>query len=853
MTSSVARMTNADDWRDPGRLVAVFGATHGHTSFAPASLKKVLVRQKKRGDGNSSSPAPAVSSSTTSGKSFVNEEDGGDSPATSRHRQSQFMDRWAAHQAREMVTTIERQAQQAEISKLTTNSKPVAVRAASLLREASDSLPEPSNSSGAAVASSGARDVRSNVRASSLIQMWRELEAEAGLTPKHRTASGLSNSGSFSVDEPSGANSDGFDESDAFVDWNSETMTMTTTTASPAHSTSSSMNENEKSRVGSIVRMLSSGNDHEASNTVAADRWRRAGLSVMNPQLRLRGRGEMESFVGRTEQERRRELVAIADQQHVSRFAYRGRLQSMLKLRSLRRQVDVKEQMLTPTRRLELDKLHNKSTISFIRERFDQRGHQYSSSSRNPTVESSRNVQIQFPATTEPSNYTNITEENSNYPCPTNHFTPVSNRYQEITSSIHTQPEPDSPRLASEDLREGSHNSTDGSWDESNLWVSNMDWQRPADSLPSIEWNTEVVAEEIDSFPQQNVSSWDGEGSSSWRRWAVRRRPDCDDFFESFSNNVEIRELHQRRRVSTSLASDFCDKMNQLILSIIQQRAHQSFDENFEENNGDSPFWEQGYHNGEQGESVSSSLVPLQYYHTQHHPESWQSHAPFSSQPSQNTINMEVMQELKSDVAQIHGELNELRLMIESCMDWQTKLRESIKQDILDAIRQTVTSNTSHTHSFSKKSARRDTCRICCEMQVDSLLYSKICIPKNVKPYLHDHYPFDVEFVQDDADPIIDWWSAMEIDQPLLDEPGEPPRPSPIISDALESESQPEDMTITPLDSQRIRQARQAKEDKEEEPSVHSSSSTKDGGDDNDDGAGGEDTVVPSILPLHDL
>ncbi|WOL17557.1 hypothetical protein Cni_G26350 [Canna indica] len=47
--------------------------------------------------------------------------------------------------------------------------------------------------------------------------------------------------------------------------------------------------------------------------------------------------------------------------------------------------------------------------------------------------------------------------------------------------------------------------------------------------------------------------------------------------------------------------------------------------------------------------------------------------------------------------------------------------------------------------------------------------------------------PFDVEFVQDDADPIFDWWSAMESDQPLLDEPGEPPRPSPIISDALES------------------------------------------------------------------
>ncbi|WOL05705.1 hypothetical protein Cni_G14434 [Canna indica] len=139
--------------------------------------------------------------------------------------------------------------------------------------------------------------------------------------------------------------------------------------------------------------------------------------------------------------------------------------------------------------------------------------------------------------------------------------------------------------------------------------------------------------------------------------------------------------------------------------------------------------------------------------------------------------------------------------------------------------------------------------------------------------------PFDVEFVQGDADPIIDWWSAMESDQPLLDEPGD--RPSPIISNALGSESQPEDMAITSLDSQRIRQARrrsksdspssqskgkkkatpskakgkakEVEEDEEDEPFVHSSSSTEDGGDDDDDGAGGEDIVVPSTLPPDDL
>ncbi|WOL17322.1 hypothetical protein Cni_G26113 [Canna indica] len=135
---------------------------------------------------------------------------------------------------------------------------------------------------------------------------------------------------------------------------------------------------------------------------------------------------------------------------------------------------------------------------------------------------------------------------------------------------------------------------------------------------------------------------------------------------------------------------------------------------------------------------------------------------------------------------------------------------------------------------------------------------------------------FNVEFVQGDADPIIDWWSAMEIDPPLLDEPGEPPWSSPIIFDSVEFESQPEDtdnqslerdMTLAPLDSQRakgkgkgkrpidpLETIAKAKEDEEDEPSVHSSSSREYGGDDDDDdGAGGEDTVAPSTPAPTDL
>lgn len=46
------------------------------------------------------------------------------------------------------------------------------------------------------------------------------------------------------------------------------------------------------------------------------------------------------------------------------------------------------------------------------------------------------------------------------------------------------------------------------------------------------------------------------------------------------------------------------------------------------------------------------------------------------------------MHELRSEMARIHEEIQELRQMVESCMEWQGRLEQSIKQEILDAVHQ---------------------------------------------------------------------------------------------------------------------------------------------------------------------
>ncbi|RRT66916.1 hypothetical protein B296_00038757 [Ensete ventricosum] len=580
MASSVARIPSADEWHDPGRLAAaVFGAARGRTSFTPANLKKVLVRQQQSKDVPSSSSSS--STLTAAGDSVAGEEDGA-SRATARRRQSQIHHRWAVQQAREMVTTIDRHAHQAEISTLTTTSQPVSVRAASLLREASPS-PSECSAGSAAVSSSGAGagagDLPPNVRASSLIQMWRELEAEAGLTPKHRTACGGGNmenasAASFSADEPSGCNSDFSDESDAFVDWNSD-MTTTANT-----STSCSLNDNEKSRVGSIVKMLSSGhgarrfmatlnNENEPSgrdNPVATKKTERfrstVSSSVLSPR-RLRGRGEMENLVATMEKERRRELAALAEHQHVSRFPYGGRLQVKLRHRFF--------YLISALVILEFGKLELHPNVLLdrqnTRERFNNRGQHWGG--RKRALESSSSAHVQFPMDAEDTVYkssehvqfpmdaedTTVYKSSGHVQFPmdaegsAHTYSSDNNQYQEIV--IHPQiapPETNTSSYSRSDYLQEGIQSVDGSWDERNLWVTNLDWQRPGGSLPSNGWHGEAVAEELESYPQQNASNWISRPSDPWTGgWGASRKPAAyHDLFKNFSDNVEIRELLER-------------------------------------------------------------------------------------------------------------------------------------------------------------------------------------------------------------------------------------------------------------------------------------------------------------------
>ncbi|XP_074556150.1 uncharacterized protein LOC141811968 [Curcuma longa] len=588
MTSSVARMPVSGKWIEPVRVSG--SAALGRCSFNSSHLSKIVVPQRKTTDVHS----PSSSSSSSSSRS---EEEVG-SPG--------ILERWASLQARELARTLDRQAREDEISALATAAPPVSARAQSFLREASDS-------SSVGTAAVAAVDLPSSVRASSLIQMWRDLEADAGFSPKNRPENSSSNADNATP----AATSSSSDElsSDYSGDSDSDIAAM-----------NCSLLREKKGRVENIVRMLSAGNRTRAAASSMNSK------NKQSPRQKLEAMADktssdrqfIEDFVARMEQERRSELVALNEHRCVSQFQHQP-------IYGLTKHSTPKES----------DELHRRTAIAHPR--------------RKQFVEKKCSVQVEFPVDAEDSNY--------------GHF--------------------DSQFTAKRYDSESSYRNTNSSWDEGNLWMSNLDLQSMADLFPSNGSVGEVITEEGQSYSQQNVSRWIHQPSSSWRQLSVRRQPMCIGFFQKFADNVEIMELYERRRVSTSLDSDFCNKLNTVVLSLLDRQRECCFDEDLTVNDEDHPFWQQNdeYHNSSKHvvDIPSSSVTPQN--HTMCHSE----HQKHASSPSQSSKkDAEFMRELRSGMTQIHEELHELRKLVKSCMEKQAELHDSIKQDILQVIRQSI-------------------------------------------------------------------------------------------------------------------------------------------------------------------
>ncbi|XP_043688897.1 uncharacterized protein LOC122639921 [Telopea speciosissima] len=326
----------------------------------------------------------------------------------------------------------------------------------------------------------------------------------------------------------------------------------------------------------------------------------------------------------------------------------------------------------------------------------------------------------------------------------------VLDNNSEVRERVSVTEEPESDMLQ----RAGS---ADGTWLTGGLHLQ-MDWRGQSWYQNVLENNSEdgegnVVTDEPDLVTEQLEGStdgtWLGDVSRPARDWRRSREEWCQEMLENSSENGEIRELLQRRSVSNFLSSDLRETMDQMIMSCIRRQRHQSESIGGEENLFEHPYPEASG-TSDHFSSTSFSLplsmsynLPLPYqlrsrnWYQDHEPRDdseqvastslqpseYQSRDNLQSAMNHPSLEMDLISDLRGHMVRLHNEIYELRKSMESCMEMQNKLQHSIKKEVSAAVNRSAHGGDATEMLNWVPPMTNGKCCICCEMQVDSLLY----------------------------------------------------------------------------------------------------------------------------------
>ncbi|XP_048491714.1 uncharacterized protein LOC104883229 isoform X2 [Beta vulgaris subsp. vulgaris] len=213
-----------------------------------------------------------------------------------------------------------------------------------------------------------------------------------------------------------------------------------------------------------------------------------------------------------------------------------------------------------------------------------------------------------------------------------------------------------------------------------------------------------------------------------------------DTYYFSDDDNVyhmELRELVNRRTVSSLLHSDFRESLDQLIQSYVERQTNAPDDWELHEislppftvQNQDHLGTDHGEESGPEGIHAEASQrtlprpPPLPQAHWGNHPN-WSRRE--SRQPP--GTEWEIINDLRIDMARLQQRLNNMQRMLEACMDMQLELQRSVRQEVSAALNRSSSSSDALESTLPKDSykwdcVRKGICCICSNTNIDSLLY----------------------------------------------------------------------------------------------------------------------------------
>ncbi|KAK8582239.1 hypothetical protein V6N13_145221 [Hibiscus sabdariffa] len=226
------------------------------------------------------------------------------------------------------------------------------------------------------------------------------------------------------------------------------------------------------------------------------------------------------------------------------------------------------------------------------------------------------------------------------------------------------------------------------------------------------------------------------------REWSYNLEPvtirRTDTFYVPDDDNVhsmELRELLSRRSVSTLLRSGFRESLDQLVQSYVERQNHASVDW---ELNGTSPTpvsleQDMEQRSGDQNDSHGDAETTPLALPSPRMPPLWdQDSRHFNWAPhdahQRFGIEWEIISDLRIDMARLQQRMDNMQTVLEACMDMQLELQRSIRQEVSAALNRSAGSQGMNDDNLPKdvsnwENVRKGICCICCEGNIDSLLY----------------------------------------------------------------------------------------------------------------------------------
>ncbi|WCJ33281.1 RING/U-box superfamily protein [Euphorbia peplus] len=820
------------------------------------SVSSVNPEQEAGDNSQNHQKLTTTTTTTTTTTCITNFQEGDDNKDPNGKQQARILDRWAAKQAEEMVSTIE------ESSSLSTSEdqKPTKSGASSLVQmwearlhpahikvDRCNSYKNSPKSAGA-----GPSNLCGERGNNDIIHVSEQKTDGPGSRLGSRSSSSKTSPSSVAAnDDLADPNNENI--AAASTSRNEEIVTrhneMTASSSSSARTSgvneellaqfgrsSTEAAESERVRITDIIKKLkceNGGNENDPGGSICEPSPRRisdAGdpksfsLVVNVNSLKIRGRQAYQDLLVQMEQERKKEINSVVDRHSVSKFPHRGRIQSMLRVRSLERGMAIQNRQreqyqsvqcttpshanrshrlslrerfskgiaddasgsLTPKsgKEIEINSIvSNENRTTLLRQVIKSNhcgdisvtNHQVEAEAEAPTTSKSCKEKMEKCIIVDNKNGSTLDhvlkidhnpcifassksgKEIDNCTVNNKHGSTMimkSNNCRDFCTS-------DSLSQTSEvhdDVHEESSARSDVTWQGTSSEINNFGAGEAFESMDNWEVNDEIDVEQ--DFHTTNYD-WFSDIARPRSYWEDLRKGWYEEMLTCSSEDNEIKQLLQRKTVSSFLTSDFRarmdqmimshvqiqvsqedeelqeegqERMGQLIMSFLQRQSHPSGGDEEQRDNADADADDEQDNDDE--ECVDNDQDPNQdeqVIEGSENPQStlssWYQEVSRDSEqvsrpsvqseasPSTNPIQPSIEMDLRRQMEQLQQEMYELRKTMQACLEMQAHMRSSVKEVVVVQPQPEAARTSNDMTRMERK------CCICYDKKVDTFLY----------------------------------------------------------------------------------------------------------------------------------